>query len=250
MKVLLVVGARPNFMKVAPIIAAIHEHNDRVNRGLLDRSETLDYVLVHTGQHYDRKMSDSFFEDLRMPQPDVNLGVGSGSHAVQTGEIMKRFEPVLLEEAPDLVLVAGDVNSTLACSLVAAKLECGPLGVAILGGVAHDRTTEGGEQLGELAGFQRAWARADQGQGDRVGIRPVSERHAAAHATAQGRAGVLRPPGLRQRVRAARRPAAGQGVQQRPAPACQLHVVELGQVGMAGGAHRGLVPAPQHGRGT
>jgi len=127
-KVLLVVGARPNFMKVAPIIAAIHEHNDRVNRGLLDRSETLDYVLVHTGQHYDRKMSDSFFEDLRMPQPDVNLGVGSGSHAVQTGEIMKRFEPVLLEEAPDLVLVAGDVNSTLACSLVAAKLECGPNG--------------------------------------------------------------------------------------------------------------------------
>jgi UDP-N-acetylglucosamine 2-epimerase (non-hydrolysing) len=115
-------------MKVAPIIAAIHEHNDRVNRGLIDRSETLDYVLVHTGQHYDRKMSDSFFEDLKMPQPDVNLGVGSGSHAVQTGEIMKRFEPVLLEEAPDMVLVAGDVNSTIACSLVAAKLECGPNG--------------------------------------------------------------------------------------------------------------------------
>ena len=135
MKVLLVVGARPNFMKVAPIIAAIHEHNERVNQGSMDRSKILNYVFVHTGQHYDKKMSDNFFEDLKMPQPDVNLGVGSGSHAVQTAEIMKRFEPVLREECPDLVLVAGDVNSTLACSLVAAKLECGPDGKRPL--IAH-----------------------------------------------------------------------------------------------------------------
>lgn len=118
MKLMLVVGARPNFMKAAPILKAIRQFN-------ATRDEWLDPivpVLVHTGQHYDAAMSDAFFADLQMPQPDVFLGAGSGSHAVQTAEIMKRFEPVLLEHAPDALLVVGDVNSTLACALVAAKL--------------------------------------------------------------------------------------------------------------------------------
>jgi UDP-N-acetylglucosamine 2-epimerase (non-hydrolysing) len=118
MKFLVVVGARPNFMKAAPILKAIRQFN-------ATRGEWLDPIvpiLVHTGQHYDTAMSDAFFADLQMPQPDVFLGAGSGSHAVQTAEIMKRFEPVLIEHAPDALLVVGDVNSTLACALVAAKL--------------------------------------------------------------------------------------------------------------------------------
>jgi UDP-N-acetylglucosamine 2-epimerase (non-hydrolysing) len=110
MKVLAVAGARPNFMKIAPLM-----------RTMQDRPE-IDAHLVHTGQHYDRAMSQLFFEELRIPRPDVDLAVGSGSHAVQTAEVMKRFEPVLVEEAPDVVLVVGDVNSTLACTLVAVKL--------------------------------------------------------------------------------------------------------------------------------
>ena len=105
-----VAGARPNFMKIAPILAACS-----ARPGL--RS-----TLVHTGQHYDEGMSTLFFEQLRIPRPDVNLGVGSGSHAAQTAALLKRFEPVLLERRPDLVLVVGDVNSTLACSLAAVKL--------------------------------------------------------------------------------------------------------------------------------
>jgi UDP-N-acetylglucosamine 2-epimerase (non-hydrolysing) len=108
-KLLHVVGARPNFMKVAPVIRAA-----RLEPGL-------DQVLVHTGQHYDHAMSDAFFRDLDLPSPDVNLGVGSGSHAVQTGRIMTEFEPVLERLTPDWVLVYGDVNSTIACALVAAK---------------------------------------------------------------------------------------------------------------------------------
>jgi len=118
MKILVVVGARPNFMKAAPILKAIREFNS----AHAEWAETIDPVLVHTGQHYDAQMSDAFFADLEMPRPDVFLGAGSGSHAEQTAEIMKRFEPVLLGEKPDVLLVVGDVNSTLACALVACKL--------------------------------------------------------------------------------------------------------------------------------
>src|SRR6185437_731538 len=111
LKVINVVGARPNFMKVAPIVAAMKE-----------RPETFLPLVVHTGQHYDSAMSDSFFRDLDLPQPDVHLGVGSGSHAAQTAAVMERFEPVVLRENPDWVLVVGDVNSTIACALVCVKL--------------------------------------------------------------------------------------------------------------------------------
>ena len=110
MKIVNVAGARPNFMKIAPLIAAQR------------RSGRIQPALVHTGQHYDRRMSDLFFRQLEIPPPDVNLGVGSASHAVQTAEIMKAFEPVLIEQAPAAVLVVGDVNSTIACGLVAVKL--------------------------------------------------------------------------------------------------------------------------------
>lgn len=113
-KILVVAGARPNFMKVAPIV---HEINRRVAAG----DTAIDLRLVHTGQHYDKAMSDVFFADLGMPPPDINLGVGSGSHAVQTANVMYRFEPVCVAERPDWVLVVGDVNSTLACTLVCAK---------------------------------------------------------------------------------------------------------------------------------
>src|SRR3989338_1289258 len=110
MKVLCVVGARPNFMKIAPVMEALKAH------------PSLRARLVHTGQHYDEQMSKAFFEDLGIPTPDINLEVGSASHAAQTAAIMAKFEPVLLSERPDLVLVVGDVNSTLACSVTAAKL--------------------------------------------------------------------------------------------------------------------------------
>jgi UDP-N-acetylglucosamine 2-epimerase (non-hydrolysing) len=126
-KIITVVGARPNFMKAAPIIAAMRDHNERLamlpSTGVAGCSHLiLRNVLVHTGQHYDEAMSDRFFADLNIPKPDVHLGVGSRSHAVQTAEIMKRFEEVLLREVPDLLVVVGDVNSTLACALVAAKI--------------------------------------------------------------------------------------------------------------------------------
>jgi UDP-N-acetylglucosamine 2-epimerase (non-hydrolysing) len=107
---LCVVGARPNFMKMAPLLRAFGGRKD------LPRA-----VLVHTGQHYDFSLNDRLFADLELPAPDVNLEVGSGSHASQTGEVMKRFEPVLDRYAPSCVIVVGDVNSTLACSLVAVK---------------------------------------------------------------------------------------------------------------------------------
>jgi UDP-N-acetylglucosamine 2-epimerase (non-hydrolysing) len=110
-KILLVAGARPNFMKIAPIIREMKRHND-VIKGL----------LVHTGQHYDQNMSHTFFSSLGIPEPDYNLEVGSGSHAVQTAAIMTRFEEVCLKEVPDIVLVVGDVNSTIATGLVAKKL--------------------------------------------------------------------------------------------------------------------------------
>lgn len=115
MKMLSIAGARPNFMKISSIADAVREHN-------AESSQRIDHVIVHTGQHYDEKMSDLFFRELGIPEPDINLGVGSGSHAVQTAEIMKRFEPVLLEYRPDYLVVVGDVNSTIACAMVAAKL--------------------------------------------------------------------------------------------------------------------------------
>ncbi|MBS0227269.1 MAG: UDP-N-acetylglucosamine 2-epimerase (non-hydrolyzing) [Proteobacteria bacterium] len=108
--VLCVVGARPNFMKIMPLM-----------RAFAARAPELNVKLVHTGQHYDVEMNSQFFNQLGIPTPDVSLEVGSGTHAVQTAEIMKRFEPVVDEHAPDAVLVVGDVNSTIACSLVAAK---------------------------------------------------------------------------------------------------------------------------------
>lgn len=109
MKILIVAGARPNFMKVAPIVRVL-------------RARGIDGVLVHTGQHHDDGMSEAFFRDLEIPEPDYRLGVGSASHAVQTARVMVAFEPVLGLERPDWVLVVGDVNSTLACALVTAKL--------------------------------------------------------------------------------------------------------------------------------
>jgi UDP-N-acetylglucosamine 2-epimerase (non-hydrolysing) len=110
MHILHVVGARPNFMKAAPVLRA------------LGKDDAVPQTLVHTGQHYDKNLSDIFFSQLSMPAPDVNLEVGSGSHAWQTAEVMKRLEPVILERNPDVVLVYGDVNSTLAAALVCSKL--------------------------------------------------------------------------------------------------------------------------------
>ncbi|MEQ8692575.1 MAG: UDP-N-acetylglucosamine 2-epimerase (non-hydrolyzing) [Pseudomonadales bacterium] len=110
LKLLLVAGARPNFMKIAPVL-----------RGIQARHGTFNHVLVHTGQHYDEGMSDVFFRELEIPAPDYHLSVGSGSHAQQTARIMTAFEPVLDTEKPDCVVVFGDVNSTLACSIVAKK---------------------------------------------------------------------------------------------------------------------------------
>lgn len=109
-RILCVVGARPNFMKIAPIIAALSAPDRK-----------LAVTLVHTGQHYDVAMNHQYFEALGIPNPDINLEVGSGSHATQTADVMTRFEPVLDEVAPTAILVVGDVNSTLACSLVATK---------------------------------------------------------------------------------------------------------------------------------
>lgn len=109
-KIIHIVGARPNFMKAAPVYFAIRDQGK------------FDQLLVHTGQHYDEKMSDIFFRQLGMPKPDINLEIGSASHAVMTARIMIAFEQVVLDEKPDLVIVYGDVNSTIACAMVAAKL--------------------------------------------------------------------------------------------------------------------------------
>lgn len=110
-RVINVVGARPNFMKIAPIIEAMRR-----------RADVFDDLLVHTGQHYDERMSRAFFEDLGIPRPDIDLGIGSGTHAEQTGRVMIAFEKVCIEHRPDLVIVVGDVNSTLACAVTAKKL--------------------------------------------------------------------------------------------------------------------------------
>ncbi len=111
LRIVNVAGARPNFVKIAPIVSEIRKHQNRIHS-----------LLVHTGQHYDDAMSDAFFRDLGIPRPDISLEVGSASHAHQTADIMVRFEPVLLEHRPDFILVVGDVNSTIACALTAAKL--------------------------------------------------------------------------------------------------------------------------------
>lgn len=127
MHILHVVGARPNFMKAAPVLRALSAHPE------------VGQTLVHTGQHYDASMSDIFFRQLEMPQPDCNLGVGSGTHAQQTAAVMQAFEPVVLERKPDLVLVYGDVNSTLAAALVCAKLGV-PVGHVEAGLRSRDRS--------------------------------------------------------------------------------------------------------------
>ena len=124
---MIVVGTRPNFMKAAPMIAAIREFNAQAAATVSGAPDgqpdaSICPVLVHTGQHYDAAMSDQFFVDLDLPRPNVHLGVGSGTHAAQTAEVMKRFEQVLATEMPDAVIVVGDVNSTLACALVTAKM--------------------------------------------------------------------------------------------------------------------------------
>lgn len=118
MKIILIAGARPNFMKVAPLMHAIRNWN----HGLAATNGRLRPILVHTGQHYDVMMSQVFFRELGIPAPDLNLEVGSGSHAVQTATVMTRFEEVCMRQRPDWVIVVGDVNSTMACTLVAAKL--------------------------------------------------------------------------------------------------------------------------------
>jgi len=124
MRIVHVLGTRPNFVKMAPVIAALRDHEG---------------VIVHTGQHYDRGMSDVFFEELGVPAPDHMLGVGSGSHAEQTARVLERLEPILAQEAPDLVLVPGDVNSTLAASLCASELGI-PVGHVESGLRSFDRT--------------------------------------------------------------------------------------------------------------
>ncbi len=112
MKIFLIAGARPNFMKIAPIVRELKNRNEN----------HLSFKIVHTGQHYDFDMSQAFFNDLDIPEPDFFLDAGSGSHAAQTAKIMVAFEKVCLDEKPDVVVVVGDVNSTLACSIVAKKL--------------------------------------------------------------------------------------------------------------------------------
>jgi len=111
-KIICVVGARPNFIKITPIIKEFTKHQNLITA-----------KLIHTGQHYDSKMSKIFFDELEISQPNYNLGVGSDSHARQTAKIMEKFEPIVLKEKPNLILVVGDVNSTLACALVSAKLQ-------------------------------------------------------------------------------------------------------------------------------
>ena len=140
LKIMSVVGARPNFMKIAPFAHAIAAHNERVKaesqRSKVSGQQTsnlrpptsnlgsnvfIEHFLVHTGQHYDKAMSESFFESLNIPHPDVDLGIGSGSHAEQVGRTMMEFEKVLQAEKPDWVVVVGDVNATCACSITAKK---------------------------------------------------------------------------------------------------------------------------------
>ena len=133
----LIAAARPNFMKVAPLYHA------------LKRVDWARPVLVHTGQHYDVNMSDAFFADLRLPEPDFHLGIGSGSHAEQTGQVMAAYEKVLIEYRPDLVVVVGDVNSTIACALAAAKVSY--------------RTADDGDQVNGSIGYRPLIAHLEAG---------------------------------------------------------------------------------------
>lgn len=124
MKIISVVGARPNFMKIAPFIKAIKHHNAELSNQKPERGsipELIEHILVHTGQHYDDRMSMKFFTELDIPEADINLGIGSGSHAEQVGQTMIAFEKVLKDHKPDWVVVVGDVNATLACSVTAKK---------------------------------------------------------------------------------------------------------------------------------
>ena len=134
MKIISVVGARPNFMKVAPLIRAIEK--DNANQ---QARHTIQHLLVHTGQHYDYEMSQVFFQDMEIPLPDFHLNVGSGTHAEQTGKVMIEFEKVLFQEKPDMVIVVGDVNSTIAAALAAVKLHI-PLAHVEAGLRSFDRT--------------------------------------------------------------------------------------------------------------
>ena len=118
LKWVLVSGARPNFVKIAPLIKAIERYNLKQNQ---DKPYIIP-LLVHTGQHYDKNLSKVFFDELNIPKPDINLDIGSGSHGEQTGKIMIAFEKVVQKQKPDLLIVVGDVNSTIACAMVAAKL--------------------------------------------------------------------------------------------------------------------------------
>jgi UDP-N-acetylglucosamine 2-epimerase (non-hydrolysing) len=133
LKWILVAGARPNFMKIAPLIKEIKRYNSGARKKI-----TIEPVLVHTGQHYDQGLSCVFFDQLNIPEPHYNLDVGSGGHGEQTGKVMIAFEDVMLKEKPDLVIVVGDVNSTIACALVAAKL-CIPVAHVEAGLRSFDR---------------------------------------------------------------------------------------------------------------
>ena len=128
MKLDIIAGARPNFMKIAPIIEELEKVTDKIQ-----------YRLIHTGQHYDKKMSGNFFEQLGIPEPDVNLEVGSGTQAEQTARIMERYEALLLNEPADWTLVVGDVTSTMACSIAAKKLNIGVIHVE--GGIRSNDST-------------------------------------------------------------------------------------------------------------
>ena len=128
-KVISVVGARPNFIKIAPIHKAFQKYSDDIQ-----------HLICHTGQHFDNKMSKVFFDELQMSKPDYYLGIGGGSHAQQTARIMVEFEKILLDEKPDLIIVPGDVNSTIAASLVAAKLNI-PIAPVESGLRSFDRKT-------------------------------------------------------------------------------------------------------------
>ena len=132
MRICIVAGARPNFMKIAPIVKAIDTHN-------CTKAERIEYFVVHTGQHYDEKMSNIFFNELGIPKPDINLEVGSSSHSEQSAAIMSKFEAVCVERKPTHVLVVGDVNSTIASALVASKMHMGVIHVEA-GFRSFDRT--------------------------------------------------------------------------------------------------------------
>jgi len=119
MKIISVVGARPNFMKVAPFIHSINKYNKEL---IAKGQKPIDHILVHTGQHYDDRMSQAFFEALNIPEADINLGIGSGTHAEQVGHSMIELEKVFVREKPDWVVVYGDVNATIAATITAKKL--------------------------------------------------------------------------------------------------------------------------------